>query len=204
MRYLSELIEKKEQITMEKESFFIENSTNLPGKKRLNLLALGDVGSTLLMGLRLMGGDILASIGICDISNKVEKRFEMEINQIMMPFAPDAFPKVHIAEDLFDCDVFVFCASKGVPPVAQTDGDVRMVQFAANKELISLYAKKALAANFTGKFYVVSDPVDPLCQAAVNAGLSPQQVRGYGLGVMNARAAYFSEEKSLFKTEGRV
>ena len=38
-----------------------------PEKVRVNLLALGDVGSTLLMGLRLMGGDVISSIGICDL-----------------------------------------------------------------------------------------------------------------------------------------
>ena len=34
---------------------------------RVNLLALGDVGSTLLMGLRLLGGDVIDSVGICDV-----------------------------------------------------------------------------------------------------------------------------------------
>lgn len=38
-----------------------------PEKVRVNLLALGDVGSTLLLGLRLMGGDVISSIGICDL-----------------------------------------------------------------------------------------------------------------------------------------
>ena len=38
---------------------------------RVNLLALGDVGSTLLMGLRLLGGDIIDSIGICDVRENV-------------------------------------------------------------------------------------------------------------------------------------
>lgn len=32
----------------------------IPSKCRVTLLALGDVGSTLLMGLRLMGGDVIA------------------------------------------------------------------------------------------------------------------------------------------------
>ena len=34
------------------------------GKKRLNILAIGDVGSTLLMGLKLLGGDVIDSIGL--------------------------------------------------------------------------------------------------------------------------------------------
>ena len=35
---------------------------SLPEKVRVNLLALGDVGSTLLLGLRLMGGDVILSL----------------------------------------------------------------------------------------------------------------------------------------------
>ena len=39
-----------------------------------------------------------------------------------------------------------------------------------------------------------------------NLGLLPEQIQGYGLGVMNARAAYFSKQDerfSSFLTEGR-
>ena len=65
---------------------------------------------------------------------------------------------------------------------------------------------------------VLSDPVDPLCKAAWLAsnhdadgnwdglGLLPEQVQGFGLGVMNARAAYFAKQDSRFAsflTEGR-
>ena len=39
----------------------------IPEKCRVTLLALGDVGSTLLLGLRLLGGDVIRSIGICDV-----------------------------------------------------------------------------------------------------------------------------------------
>ena len=52
---------------------------------RVNLLALGDVGSTLLMGLRLLGGDVIDSIGICDVRENVPQRWEMELNQIISP-----------------------------------------------------------------------------------------------------------------------
>ena len=43
--------------------------------------------------------------------------------------------------------------------------DVRMVQYEANKGIISVFAKKARNAQFDGLFAVVSDPVDPLCRA---------------------------------------
>ena len=58
-------------------------------------------------------------------------------------------------DQLFDCDMFVFCASRGVPPVGAT-GDVRMAQFEANRGLVELYAKAAVSAGFGGIFAVVS------------------------------------------------
>ena len=45
-------------------------------------------------------------------------------------------------EELFDCDVFVFCASKGVPPLGRR-GDMRMAQLEANASLISSVGKRA-------------------------------------------------------------
>ena len=53
----------------------------LPEKVRVNLLALGDVGSTLLLGLRLMGGDVISSMGICDVRENAALRWEFELNQ---------------------------------------------------------------------------------------------------------------------------
>ena len=69
------------------------------GKKyRVNLLALGDVGSTLAMGLRLMGGDVIASLGLCDVRPNVPERWEFELNQIGIPGAPDALPPVTVVD----------------------------------------------------------------------------------------------------------
>ena len=111
-------------------------------------------------------------------------------------------------EDIFDCDMLAFCASAGVPPVGTAgDVDVRMAQLQANGRLVSMYAKRAADAGFDGIFAVVSDPVDPLCMKAVESGLAPQQVQGYGLGVMNGRAAYFAERDerfSMYLCEGRA
>ena len=56
-------------------------------KQRLHILALGDVGTTLLIGLRLLGAADIESIGICDLNEKNLSRLEMEINQIRYPFA---------------------------------------------------------------------------------------------------------------------
>ena len=77
----------------------------------------------------------------------------------------------------------------------------------------------AREAKFRGLFAVVSDPVDPLAKAALlesnrgedgaldGRGLLPEQVQGYGLGVMNARAAYYAKKDlrfASFLTEGRA
>ena len=194
----------------------------LPEKVRVNLLALGDVGSTLLLGLRLMGADVLDSIGICDVNEKAAARWEFEINQIAFPWNYDALPPVDVVpmDKLMDCDVFVFVASKGIPPVGSGVKDVRMAQYENNKAIVSQYAKQAREAGFKGLFCVVSDPVDALARAAWQAsntdengnfdgkGLRPEQVQGYGLGVMNARAAYYAKRQPElfgdFLTEGRA
>ena len=191
-----------------------------PEKVRVNLLALGDVGSTLLLGLRLMGGDVISSIGICDLREGVAQRWEFELNQIQLPGPYDVLPPVEIVspEQLFDGDVFLFCASRFVPDTAVKTGDVRMAQYRLNRELAALYAQKARQARYRGLFCVVSDPVDPLCRAVLTEsnrapsgemdyqGLFSHQVRGFGLGVMNARAAYYARKDprfASFLTEGR-
>ena len=190
-------------------------------RKKVHLLALGDVGSMVLTTLKLLGGDCITELGIYDVNDAVCRRWESELNQAAYPWAYDALPEVVILkeEELFDCDVFVFCASKGIPPVGSGIKDVRMAQFEANKELISFFAKKSRIAEFKGLFAVVSDPVDPLCKAAFLAsnenmegqfdgkGLLPEQIQGYGLGVMNARAAYYAKQDARFAsflTEGRA
>lgn len=190
------------------------------GKKRVHILAIGDVGSTLLTGLKLLGGDMISTIGICDLSDQITARWEFEMGQINLPWDYNAFPDVEVVkpENLFDCDVFVFVASKGIPPVGSQVKDVRMAQFENNAAIVKTYARMARKANFQGLWCAVSDPVDPLAKTAYlesnkdedgnwdGKGLRPEQVQGYGLGVMNARAAYFAkrdEKLSSFLTEGR-
>ena len=191
------------------------------GKKRLHLLALGDVGSTLLTGLRLLGGDVLSAVGIYDVRPETARRWEFEMNQIAWPWDYDALPPVEIVEQeqLFDCGVFLFCASRFVPDTAVKTGDVRMAQYELNRELVTQYARLARKARFKGLFCVVSDPVDPLCRAALLEsnrgddgqldfqGLLTHQVKGFGLGVMNARAAYYARKDPRFASflqEGRA
>ena len=192
---------------------------NTKDKWKVNLIALGDVGSTLAIGLRLLGGDCISEIGIYDRNINRLKRWDHELNQIKDPADKVTFPKVLTIEedDLFNCDMFIFCASKGVPAVGSEVKDVRMVQFQSNSEIISQYAKLARDKKFKGIFAVVSDPVDLLCKVAFLEsnkdsegnldfqGLSSDQIIGYGLGVMNGRAAFYAEKSQdtiLFLKEG--
>ena len=187
----------------------------------INLVGLGDVGGTLLTGLRLLGGDIVESIGIYDPKPSNKDRWFLETSQIYGPLGDKPFPNIKKIEetDLFDCDVFVFCASRGVPPVGDEKKDVRMVQFEGNAAILSIYAKMARDRRFKGIFAVVSDPVDLLCRKAWELsntnesgkldfrGLGTDQIRGYGLGVMHARARFYSmlqEETLRYETEGRA
>lgn len=189
-------------------------------KYRVHILALGDVGSTLALGLRLMGGDVISALGICDLREGVPQRWEFELNQISIP-GSHRFPPVEIVDvdNILDCDVFLFCASRFVPDTAVKSGDVRMAQYELNRPLAVSYGRMAREKGYRGMFCIVSDPVDQLCRAALlesnknengepdGRGLSPQQVRGFGLGVMNARAMYYAEKDPRFAsylTEGRA
>ncbi|MCI9330706.1 MAG: lactate dehydrogenase [Oscillibacter sp.] len=192
------------------------------GKKRVHLLALGDVGGTLLTALKLLGGDVISSIGVCDLSEKTVDRWVAEMGQISWPWDYGDLPEVEAVgpEALFDCDVFLFAATRAVPAVGSGVKDVRMAQLEANRPLVESFARQARGADFQGLFVVLSDPVDQLCQAAWWAsnvceeteypdlqGLLPEQVQGFGLGVMNARAAYFAMRDprfASFLTEGRT
>ena len=212
MRYIHELIE----------DVGIRNILPLNGcpvrlheKNRVNIIALGDVGTTMLIGLRLLGSDLIREIGITDLNRDNLERLEMEINQIGYPFGMKDLPPVHIMEEdtLFDCDLVIFCASKGVPPIESGDTDVRMAQLDANREIIAHYAGLARKAVFRGMIAVVSDPVDNLAAAFLDAsGLEPWQIQGYGLGVMNKRAEYHAaklasegdRKAALYSSEGRA
>ena len=192
-----------------------------PGKKRVHLLAVGDVGGTLLTALKLLGGDCISAIGIRDLNENTVARWVTEMGQVAWPWDYGALPEVEAIPEnqLFDCDVFIFAATKAIPAVGSIVQDVRMAQFAANRPLAEHFAKQAREARFGGLFVVLSDPVDPLCKAAWLAsnaapdgtldhrGLLPEQVQGFGLGVMNARAAYFAKQNprfASFLTEGRA
>lgn len=180
------------------------------------LVGLGDVGGTLLIALKLLGRE-LSRIAIYDPNEALCRRYEMELNQVL---PPDGAPLPEIAicppERLFDCDLFLFTASRGVPPVGSDVQDVRMAQFVRNREMLAGYARRARETAFDGLFCQISDPVDQLCRAVFlessrdasgafdAAGLLPEQVRGFGLGVMAARAAYNAKNDGIDFSGGRV
>lgn len=192
-----------------------------PDKWRINIVGLGDVGGMLLVGLRLLGGDHISKIGIWGRNKENLKRWEYEANQISVPCCNKTLPRVHMIneDEIFDCDMFVFCISMEVPEIGSAAKDVRMVQFQGNSEVISKFAREARQKGFKGIFAVVSDPVDLLCKTTFIAsntdetgtldykGLAPEQIRGYGLGVMHARAVYYAAQSprtSHYLEEGRA
>ncbi len=183
--------------------------TDLYEKKkfRVTLLGLGDVGGTLATGLRLLGGDVIEALRLYDRDEKRVERWRQELGQILDVNKP-AHPPISKAteENLFDTDVFIFTASKGVPAIGEEGTDVRMVQFEANRDIVLHYAHLAADQRFKGYFFVVSDPVDLLCQEVAKAMiLPPEQIKGFGLGVMFARAAYMASERDVdFLAKGRV
>ena len=169
-------------------------------EKRLNVVGLGDVGGTLITALKLLG-DGIGEIGVYDPNEALCRRYEMELNQVLDREKP--LVCILHEEELFDCDAFLFTASRGVPPIGAT-GDVRMLQFEKNRDMLKAYTKKAREARFSGLFCQISDPVDQLSRCAFLQsnrnesgdydfkGLLPEQVAGFGLGVMKARAAYMA------------
>ncbi len=216
MYCLKDLLKEKEGLPIEEPRLA---PFDLRKKLQVNILGLGDVGGALLTGLKLLGGDVISKIGIFN-HGAAAQRYEYEMNQTSWPWDYERLPEVEIVEreNLFDCDVFVFCASKLVPAVGTEIADVRMIQLGANREIIRDYAKLARDKGFHGLFAVVSDPVELLCRAAYmesnqgefgvfdGKGLRADQIQGYGLGVMNSRAAYYAKREPRFRsflTEGR-
>lgn len=192
-----------------------------PEKWKINVVGLGDVGGTLLTGLKLLGYEKVSQLGLYDRDENKTNRWKLELGQILSPNMMER--DINIVrlkeEDIFNCDLFVFCVSLGVPEVGKEVQDVRLVQFKGNSKIIGSYAKMARESGFKGIFAVVSDPVDLLCKAAFEEsnkdqngkvdfkGLAPEQIRGYGLGVMNARACYYAmenKETENYALEGRA
>ncbi len=192
-----------------------------PARWKVNIIGLGNVGGTLLTALRLIGSEKITEIGIFDTNEQALSRWEQEVNQIVDSSSKIDMPNVKIIKEnkIFEADMVIFCISIGVPPPGQKIKDVRMMQFTANSGIINIYAQQARKLGYNGIFAVVSDPVDLLCQSAFltsnrnekgildGEGLSPDQIRGFGLGVMHGRAVYYANKNKktrLYLEKGRV
>lgn len=183
---------------------------------RVTLVGLGDVGGTLLIALKLLGRE-LSELRIYDPNEAQCRRYEAELNQVLS-VDDTPLPRVTLCprESLFDCDVFLFTASRGVPAVGAEVADVRMAQYARNRDMLKDYARQARQAGFQGLFCQISDPVDQLSRVVFlhsnrddtgsfdAHGLLPEQIQGFGLGVMAARAAYTAERMGIDFSHGRV
>lgn len=183
---------------------------------RVTLVGLGDVGGNVLAALKLLGAE-LSELAIYDPDESRCRRYELELNQVL---SPDGLPRprVTIADParLFDCDLFLFTASRGVPPVGTQIADVRMAQYQSNAALLKPYARAARESGFTGLFCQISDPVDHLSRSVFLqsnqngageydfSGLLPEQIQGFGLGVMAARCAYYARQLGLNEEKLRV
>ncbi len=212
-------------LNMANESFLNILSIPKKGKWRVNIVGLGDVGSNLLVGLKLLGGDYISEIGVYSTKPNVMQRYEMELNQVYSidedsPLSTrKPMVKVVEKEKVMDCDMFIFCASSRISAFDATMNHDNTQQFTANKEILRKYINKARNTHFKGVFAIVSDPVEPLCKAAYlmsntdeegnldYKGLLPEQIQGFGLGLMYARALYYAEKNNLatnFRKNGRV
>lgn len=183
---------------------------------KATIVGLGDVGGTVLTGLKLLGREF-SEIGIYDPYEPMGKRYEMEMNQVLS-VDDQTLPEVTICseKELFNTNVLIFTASRGVPAVGSEIKDVRMAQFEANKQMLDVYAETARKCGYTGYFCQVSDPVDHLAQEVYLrsnqtengefdfGGLLPEQVQGFGLGVMYARASYYAKNKKVPFSLGRA
>jgi len=176
------------------------------GGRCVSLVGLGNVGGTTAIALKLLGTG-LETIALYDADENRRLRYEGELNQILPVCDGQRLPQIVLPpqEELFCCDALLFTAARSVPEAGQEQGrDVRMMQYETNRELLRGFAKEAREADFKGLFAQISDPVDQLSRAVFLMsnqnergeldwnGLLPEQVRGFGLGVMHARAIYYA------------
>lgn len=171
---------------------------------RVGIIGLGRVGgiaATVLAATPAARSGI-AELLVHDVDAANLERWLHELGAIAFWRSAEQLPRVRptsLGQVFNECDVFVFAATAGVPPLG-SHGDVRMVQLAPNRSILRGCLEQARVAAFAGQFVVVADPVDWLAQAAfldsnvdpagrfVGTGLAPERIGGLGLGVMWGRA----------------
>lgn len=184
-----------------------------PSTYRLTLVGLGDVGGTLAQALCTLGSSCIEELVLFDLDENRLERYHLELNQICGPYVKPLKVTTCSAMEIFKADLVIFTASKAVPPVGTQGIDVRMVQLESNAQLVRNLVRDGVASGFSGLYAIVSDPVDLLCQVARDALVHYGQgesasirVKGFGLGVMNARAHYYAKAAGMveYGQEGRV
>lgn len=157
----------------------------------IGVIGAGDVGRNLLLGLRLLGKGTIENLSFWEMNPNQAQRILHEVGVIRA--FDDPLVPLSYEEDLSGCDVIVFAASGGVPPLGdEKKVDVRLLQYEANARILGEWIDKLESTGFTGLYFILSDPVDFLCQTAVECfSLPSQRVIGFGQGVMYARAAFY-------------
>lgn len=182
---------------------------------RVTLVGLGDVGGTLLLALKLLGRE-LGELRIYDPNAAQCRRYELELNQVL-PLDHPLPPVTVCTEDtLFDCDLLLFTASRGVPPVGSGVADVPAGAIRKKPRHAAQLCSHGAQSALHRPVLQISDPVDPLACAVFResnrnadgefdgCGLLPEQVQGFGLGVMEARARWCAQEDGIDFSNGRV
>ncbi|MBP7149221.1 MAG: hypothetical protein KBD01_16955 [Acidobacteria bacterium] len=183
---------------------YLERLARPPATRiRLGLFGLGRIGGIASVVLAAMpaANSGIAEILVDDVDTANRERWLLELGAFTSWRGREGAPRLRptsLGEVFHQCDVFVFAAATGVPPLG-SPGDVRMVQFAPNRAILRACLEQARAADYSGLFLVVSDPVDWLAQSAfrdsntagetfTGEGLAPERIAGLGLGVMWGRA----------------
>lgn len=179
-------------------------ATPRPGGLVVGIAGLGRVGGTAAAMLAALPAarSRLGELLLHDVDAANEERWYLELQSIAAWGNHAVQPRLRRAarEELYrSCDVVLFAATAGVPPIGAS-GDVRLAQFAPNRAVLAAHLECARAAQFSGLFLVVSDPVECLALAAFRdsnadaqgrfhgAGLAPERIAGLALGVMWGRA----------------
>jgi hypothetical protein len=172
-------------------------------------------------GLGRVGGLIASALAAADVSRTGvgtllihdcdgdnQERMGQELASVASWRRNAPLPRVEVAglpDMMRRCDAFLFAAASAVPPLG-TQGDVRLPQFESNREALKGTLEAAAATAYAGLFFVVSDPVEVLAQAAFHdsnardgactgLGLAPERVAGLALGIMWGRALAEAERQ---------
>ncbi|MCR5482451.1 MAG: hypothetical protein K6F52_06615 [Clostridia bacterium] len=200
MRYLAELAEKN--FVYEPDEKKYKKVPHDRERRRVNIINLGQLGGAVLFSLKLLGGEVIESIGIFDNDSRRARRYELEMNQSAFEENTGEVQQTEAVDEnrIFDCDMILFCAK-----LAEDMDDIRKYEdrqtmFEYNREEIVRFAGAANDWGFEGTFGIVAESSDMLCAACMGAGISPERIRGFDLGVMASRAEYIIKtEEGLFE-----